>query len=138
MANTSISRASDVTPASLHPRAVPLAIAAGLTATCGPPLAMKKARQRGTLTGPGGADNQEEPTETGAASVGQSRHPAALVFPATKTEATAAARLALIGWALNRAELAGAYVATRWDSEPVTLSDLAAVTAFVNGMVAPE
>ena len=84
-----------------------------------------------------GADNQEPPTEADAASVGQSRRLAALAFPGCKAESTAAARLALIGWALNRAELASAYVATRWDSEPVMLADLAAATAFADSEGAP-
>lgn len=140
---TAIASAPATPPAASqhHPAAAAAtAINTAISATCGPPTrnedgpaAWVDADRAGVLN----AENLNPLTEASAASVGQSRHLAALAFPATKAEANEAARLALVALELKRTELGG-YVATRWDSEPVMLADLAAVATFAHRVGAPQ
>jgi hypothetical protein len=86
----------------------------------------------------GTANRHEPPTEAGAASLGQPGAGAAMAYLGKKAEATLAARLALGGWALTRAEPGDGYIAARWGRRTEVLADLAAVAMFADRVGAPS
>jgi hypothetical protein len=123
----------------VHCACHPPSAATAINATCGPPPRHEEGpaawgADRAEVLN---AENHEPLTEASAASVGQPGATIAPAFPDVKFEMTQAARMALLGWELRRAELGGGYVATRWDSEPVILADPAAVAALADSMGAP-
>lgn len=86
--------------------------------------------------------NHELPvSEAGAASFNLTGTTPAAGFPHSKAESTQAARLAHVGWALQRANWADGsdrYVATRWDSESANMTTLDAVVLFADRVGAPS